>query len=206
MKTLALIGSPRKNGNTDIMADEVLRGACNSGSSVSKIYLDDYNIRPIAEVGDKASERADTRADDDFPDLLEKFLDSDVIVISTPVYWQGLSAQLKCFIDRMSSYWRRAPYAQRFDGKGYIVLCAYGRPEKDHGKWVTEPAKVMVEVLRGYYLGDVCAPNANQKGTVKQYPEIIEACYHIGYESFGKLDDLRSQAPKIQKNAKEKEN
>ena len=52
MKVLALIGSPRKNGNTDIMADEVLRGASDAGSCIGKIYLDDYNVRPIAEVCD----------------------------------------------------------------------------------------------------------------------------------------------------------
>ena len=188
MKYLALIGSPRKNGNTDIMADEVLRGASDAGCSVEKIYLDDYKIRPIADVGDcKTSERIDARSDDDFPGLLEKFLDSDVIVISSPVYWQGLSAQLKCFIDRLSSYFRRPPYAQRFDGKGYIVVCAYGRAEKDHGKWVTEPTKVTVEMLRGHYLGDVCASNVQKKGDVRQYPDIIEACYKLGHETLENL-------------------
>jgi multimeric flavodoxin WrbA len=72
--------------------------------------LDDYYIRPIAEVCDRSPEREDTRSDDDFLKLLEVFLDSDIIIISTPIYWQGLSAQLKCFIDRMSSYWRRPLY------------------------------------------------------------------------------------------------
>lgn len=196
MKALALIGSPRKNGNTDIMADEVLRGVFDAGSTVCKIYLDDYNIRPIAEVCDRSPERQDTRLDDDFPGLLDIFLDSDIIIISTPVYWQGLSAQLKCFLDRMSSYWRRPPYAQRFNGKGYIVLCAYGRPEKIHGTWITEPTKLTVETLRGYYLGDVCAPDTYQKGKVRQYPDIIEACYKIGYEALEQLNILRKQNSK----------
>ena len=66
MKILALISSPRKNGNIDIISDEVLRGASNAGSFVDKIYLDDYNIRPIADVIDKAAEREDARSDDDF--------------------------------------------------------------------------------------------------------------------------------------------
>ena len=86
MKILALIGSPRKNGNTDIMADEVLRGASDAGFSVDKIYLDDYTIRPIQVCDRPAAEREDTRSDDDFPALLKRFLDSDVIVLSTPMY------------------------------------------------------------------------------------------------------------------------
>ena len=191
MKTLALIGSPRKNGNTDIMADEVLRGASDVGSVVDKIYLDDYYIRPIADVIDKAAEREDTRSDDDFPALLERFLDSDIIILSTPVYWFGFSAQLKCFIDRLSSYFRRPPYAQRFDGKGYIALCAYGRSEEFNAKSVTEPAKHIAEGLRGYYIGDVCAPNMYQRGKVKEYPDILTSCYEIGYKALNILDNQK---------------
>ena len=193
MKILALIGSPRKNGNTDIMADEVLKGAFDSGCFVDKIYLDYYNIRPIAEVCDKTTERQDTRSDDDFPALLDKFLNSHIIVISTPVYWFGFSAQLKCFVDRLSSYWRKPPYAQQFDGKGYIVLCAYGRAEDFNAKSITEPVKFMVEVLRGHYLGDVCAPNTYQKGKIKEYPNIIKSCYKIGYKASKNLSILKNK-------------
>lgn len=45
MKILALIGSPRKQGNTDIMADEVLEGAKSMGTVASKIYLDEHYVR-----------------------------------------------------------------------------------------------------------------------------------------------------------------
>ena len=194
MKILALIGSPRKNGNTDIMADEVLKGASDVGCFVDKIYLDDYIIRPIQVCDRPAAEREDTRSDDDFPVLLEKFLDSDIIILSTPVYWFGFSAQLKCFIDRLSSYFRKPPYAQRFDGKGYIALCAYGRSEEFNAKSVTEPAKHIAEVLRGHYLGDVCSANTTYMGKVKEYPDIIKACYNIGYETSEKLNILKNKS------------
>jgi len=178
-EVLALIGSPRKQGNTDIMADEVLEGAKMAGASTSKIYLDDYQVRPIAEVADNTRQRDDPRRDDDFPPLLERFLSADVIVWSTPVYWQGPSAQMKCFLDRMSSYFNHPKYIERFKGKGHIVLCAFGSPEKQHGDWVTKPMKLTVEVLHGLYLGDVCA-SVYQKGKVKQMPEVLEACQKLG--------------------------
>ena len=178
------------------MADEVLRGACDSGSSIDKMYLDDYTIGPIAEVCDHTAERQDTRSDDDFPALLERFMDADVVVIASPVYWFGLSAQSKCFIDRLSSYFNRAPYAQRFDGKGYIVLCAYGRPEKINAESVTEPMKLTVQRLRGHYLGDVCAANTYQKGKIIEYPDILESCHQIGCEAFERLVKARSRRDK----------
>lgn len=179
MEVLALIGSPRKQGNTDIMADEVLEGAKMAGAITSKVYLDDYLVRPIAEVVDNTRQRDDPRHDDDFPLLLERFLSADVIVWSTPVYWQGPSAQMKCFLDRMSSYFNHPKYVERFRGKRHIVLCAFGRPEQRHGDWVTEPMKLTVEVLHGIYLGDVCA-SVYQKGKVRQMPEVLEACRKLG--------------------------
>jgi NAD(P)H-dependent FMN reductase len=188
MRVLALVGSPRKRGNTDTMADEVLRGAGDAGAETSKITLDDCHIRPIGEVGDSSREREDPRQDDDFPALLEQFLHSHIVVWSTPVYWLGPSAQMKCFLDRLSSYFRRPPYAERFDGKGHIVLCAFGRPDPDHGRWVTEPMKVIVEVLRGHYLGDVCA-SAYEKGKVRAMPEVLQACYGLGMRSVKELQE-----------------
>lgn len=53
------------------------------------------------------------------PEVLERFLNADIVVIASPVYWHGVSAQIKCFIDRGSCYFRVPPYAQRFDGTGF---------------------------------------------------------------------------------------
>jgi putative NADPH-quinone reductase len=117
---------------------------------------------------------------------LERFLASDVIVWSTPVYWQGLSAQMKCFLDRMSSYFNRAEYMERFRGKGHVVLCAFGRPEQKHGEWVTEPMKLTVEVLNGTYWGDVCV-SVYQKGRVREMPKVLEACRRLGVKCVHQL-------------------
>ncbi len=179
---LALIGSPRKQGNTDLMADAVLEGARAAGADASKLYLDDYKVRPIGEVADDTRKRDDPRKDDDFPGLLAQFLAADIVVWSTPVYWQGPSAQMKCFLDRMSSYFNHPKYVGRFKGKGHIIVCAYGRPEPRHGDWITESMKITVEVLHGRYLGDVCA-SVYQKGKVRQMPEILQRCRALGSEA-----------------------
>ena len=187
MKAIALLGSPRKEGNTDILASEVLRGAQDAGADIEKVYLDDLWIRPIGEVCDNSREREDARNDDDFTGVLERFLDSDVVVFASPVYWQGVSAQLKCFLDRLSSYFRRPPYAERFDGKGYIVVCTFGRKEMEHGDWITRPMKLAVEVLRGEYLGDICA-SVYEKGRVREMPDVLALAYEMGKEAVAQME------------------
>ncbi|HEY32965.1 MAG TPA: flavodoxin family protein [Dehalococcoidia bacterium] len=194
-KVLALLGSPRKQGNTDIMADEVLEGARAAGANTSKVYLDDYHVRPIAEVADNSRQRDDPRRDDDFPLLLERFLSADIVIWSTPVYWQGPSAQMKCFLDRMSSYFNHPEYVERFRGKGHIVLYAFGRPEQEHGDWITRPMKLTVEVLHGIYLGDICA-SVYQKGKVRQMPEILEACRQLGADAVNAIREQKDRSHK----------
>jgi multimeric flavodoxin WrbA len=180
MKVLALIGSPRKGGNSDILADEVLNGATQAGAKTEKVYLDDFSIRPIGEVADNSRAREDSRADDDFPRILERFLDSEITVWSTPIYWAGVSAQMKCFIDRLSSYFNNPHYTKRFTGKGHIFLCTYGRSDKDYSKMVTEPMKNTIKTLRGIYLGDICVPSCYQKGKIREKPEILEQAFELG--------------------------
>lgn len=186
MKVIVLAGSPRKQGNSDILADEFSRGAQQAAAATDKIYLDEMNIRPIGEVIDNTRQRIDPRCDDDLPAVLERFLDADIAVFATPVYWAGVSAQLKCFIDRMSSYFNREPYVQRFVGKGYVILTTFGRAEPDHGKWVTEPLRLCVRVLKGIYLGELCV-SVYHKGKVRDMPEALQAAFKLGKQAVEKL-------------------
>lgn len=180
MKALALIGSPRKDGNSAILADYVLKGLKENGCVIEKIYLDDYHIRPIGEVIDNSRKRIDSRKDDDLPKILNEFLKADIIIWSTPIYWFGVSAQMKCFIDRLSSYFNVEPYKQRFINKGHIVLCTYGRKEKKHGHWVIDPMKEMIRVIRGKFLGQISVNACYEKGRIKEKTDILIKAQELG--------------------------
>ena len=180
MKALALIGSPRKEGNSAILADYVLKVLKEKGAIIEKIYLDDYYIRPIGEVIDNSRIRTDSRNDDDLPKILNKFLQADVIIWSTPIYWFGVSAQMKCFIDRLSSYFNVEPYKQKFINKGHIVLCTYGRKEKKHAHWVITPMKEMIKVIRGKFLGQVSVNACYEKGKIKERKDILIKARKLG--------------------------
>ena len=187
VKVLALIGSPRKAGNSDILADEVLKGTRQAGGKTDKVYLDDFSIRPIGEVIDDSRARDDSRADDDFPKILEIFLNSEIIVWSTPIYWAGVSAQMKCFIDRLSSYFNRPQYAEQFTGKGHVFLCTFGRDDNDYSKMVTKPMRNTIETLRGVYLGEICVPSCYQKGKILEKREILEQAFALGKNAVMRL-------------------
>jgi len=180
MKVLILAGSPRKGGNTDILADEAARGARESGAQVEKVYLDDFRIRPIGEVGDVIGQRVDTRADDDFLAVFGRFTEADAVIFATPVYWQGVSAQTKCFIDRLSAYIKKPGY--RIGGKAFAVITTFGAP--DQGKWVTESIKPAVKFLGGTYAGDL-AVCVTKKGEVRANAGAMKAAYELGRKLAG---------------------
>jgi len=179
MKVIALISSPRKGGNTDILTDEFLRGAADMGAETEKVYMDDLHIRPIAEVGDVVAERVDQRADDDAPKLLERVLDADVVLFGAPVYWQGVPAQLKCFVDRFSCYLGQSWFKQRMRGTGFAVICTYGAPDPEEAKWVTEPIKVWARFVNAKYIGDVCVC-VFKKGAVRGNADALRQAYEFG--------------------------
>ncbi|WP_175559267.1 flavodoxin family protein [Sediminibacillus albus] len=100
---LALLGSSRKEGNSEHLAKKAL-----ADIDYTSIYLRDYQINPILDKRHDAE--GFTSVNDDYERLLEAFLAHDIIVFATPLYWFGMSGQMKNFFDRWSQYMRDSRY------------------------------------------------------------------------------------------------
>ena len=104
-KVLILSGSPRKDGNSDILCEEFARGAQEVGNEVEKIRVSAKKIAPCSacyycrDHGGKCTHK------DDMAETLQKMIDADVLVLSSPVYFYSIDAQLKAVIDRTVARW-----------------------------------------------------------------------------------------------------
>ncbi|NLO07743.1 MAG: flavodoxin family protein [candidate division WS1 bacterium] len=176
---VALCGSPRRGGNTELMTDAFLEGAQSEGAVVEKFFLDEMDIRPIGPVGDVFEEREDVRADDDARMVLERMAAADIVVYASPVYWQGVSAQLKCLIDRQSAYYMAPWLREGMKGCGIFVITAYGAPTEDQSHWVIEPVKFWARNFGAKYLGEI-AVNAAKLGQVAQMPGVLDEAREKG--------------------------
>jgi multimeric flavodoxin WrbA len=112
MKVSGIIGSPKKNGNVDLLVSEVLRGAQTKGAQISKIYLNDLSIKPCQSCG-KDPYPKHCLFNDDMNMIYATLESSDVIVLGSPVYFETVSAQTKLMIDRCNCL---TPYVKRSDG------------------------------------------------------------------------------------------
>jgi len=99
LKLLAIIGSPRPNGNTNYLVEQALGEAEKLGAQTDKIVLSQYEVNPCLGHKDCASFKS-CRQKDDTGWILDRFCEADGVILATPVYYYNVSAQMKAFIDR----------------------------------------------------------------------------------------------------------
>ena len=110
-KVLVISTSPRKGGNSDVLADEFVRGAQEGGNSVEKVTLYDKVIGFCKGcLVCQSTRRCVIR--DDADAIAQKMLTADVIVFATPIYYYGMCGQMKTMLDRSNPLFS-ADYAFR---------------------------------------------------------------------------------------------
>jgi multimeric flavodoxin WrbA len=104
MKILAIAASPRRHGNSETLLDYALQGARSAGADTEKVILPSLEIKPC-HGSDTCLKRARCFILDDMKVLLDKIDKADAVLISSPVYFGSITAQLKAAIDRCQPLW-----------------------------------------------------------------------------------------------------
>ncbi len=178
MNILGIAGSPRKEGNTDLLLNEALRSASECGGNTEKVYLDDLEIRPCkACMVCKSKGRCVVQ--DDMQDLIPKLQQAKVVIIATPVYWFSCSAQVKAFIDRWFSL-IGPDYSSQMQGKkgALIAACAQG----DLGM-LQGVEKLFADIFafnKMEFVGKVLCPGVVDAGDAKSKTEALAEAAELG--------------------------
>lgn len=98
-KVLVISTSPRKGGNSDLLADEFIRGAQDAGNTVEKVTLYDKSIG-FCKGCLSCLNTCRCVIHDDADIIAQKMLTADVLVFATPVYYYGMCGQMKTMLDR----------------------------------------------------------------------------------------------------------
>lgn len=103
-KVLAIMGSPRKNKNTDKLLDEFSNNLNKELYTIEKVYLTNLEIKACTgcEFCNKTGNCAKI---DDMTELYETIDNSQVIIVAAPVYFNSLNGLTKNMIDRCQRYW-----------------------------------------------------------------------------------------------------
>lgn len=128
MQTVIVLGSPRKNANSETLAKVVAEELEKGGHTVDYIRLNSLDIRPCQGCGgcDKTGKCV---LKDDLTPLYEQVDAADRVIFTSPVYFYSVSAQLKGFMDRMQAGWSRkynlkVRFRQGEGRRGYLIATA----------------------------------------------------------------------------------
>jgi multimeric flavodoxin WrbA len=188
MKLLGLMGSPRIGGNTDILLDKALEGAAAGGAEVEKIVVDKLRISPCREYyGCLRDGNCVIR--DDMDEIYPKLIGSDSVIVASPIFFYGLSSQLKVLIDRCQALWARK-YILKQDLHDSNRRGAFIGVGATKGKQLFDGSILTVryffQAIGVTYINELLLRGIDKKGEVKGHPEALEAAYELGIKLFRK--------------------
>ena len=174
-KVLIISSSPRKGGNSDVLCDEILKGAAESGHNVEKIFLKDKKINYCTGCGFCAdNDYTVCSQKDDMPEILDKMQQADTIIFSTPIYFYAMSGQMKTFIDRIC-----ARYTHIVNKEFYYVMTAADRSENTVQYTLGEFKGLMACLNNPVEKGYLFAKGVWKKGEIHNTPYLKQA-YELG--------------------------
>jgi multimeric flavodoxin WrbA len=137
VKIIAFNGSPRPGGNTEILLTEALKPLRESGHVVTVFKLNGMDIKPCQDCGGCTTTGVCIQKDN-MQKVFDAIREADRIILASPIFFFGLSAQTKAMIDRCQAFWcekyllKKEIPAGPYGRKGLLLLV--GGMKKETGK------------------------------------------------------------------------
>ena len=100
MLIIGISGSPRVDGNTDLILNEALKAAVSNGAEVKLIRISDYHLEPCNACM-TCFKTGKCIIPDDGQKLYDEIKKANGVILASPSYFQGVTGQMKIFIDRI---------------------------------------------------------------------------------------------------------
>ncbi len=186
LSCLALACSPRKNGNTALLARQALDACAAAGCATEYLHLAGFNYQPC-----QACEGCNTTGrcvlKDDAGMLYEKILAADRIILAAPIYSMGICAQAKTFIDRAQQFWATKYLLKRnvitdqnrLARQGIFISCAGSTLPKvfDGARQV---ANYFFQMLEIELLASLCFDGVDHQGEILNHATAMTRAAEYG--------------------------
>lgn len=177
-KVIIISSSPRRKGNSEILCEQFQKGALESGCDVEKINLNDYTIHPCIACDYCRKHDSVCFHQDDAHQIIQKMIDADIWVLSTPVYFYSVSAQMKLLIDRF--YAREYAIRESSKHKKVYYIVTSGAPDLNKHTATIESLRGFIQVLRTVdEAGVINGAGAFELGDVTHHLAYLQA-YQMG--------------------------
>ncbi len=184
MNVIVFMGSPRRNGNTDLLLKETVRGIEDAGVAVKVFNLNLMKIKACQDCGG-CNETGKCIFDDEMNMIYDEIRAADRIVLASPIFFFALSAQAKVMIDRCQSFWCEKYLMDKplepgpFGRKGLLLLV--GGMKQDIGIKCGEAcAKAFFRTVSVTEHESLFYLNIDQKGDILKHPTALKDAYEAG--------------------------
>ncbi len=175
MKAIGIVGSPRKNGNTEILTAHCLKAIAEEGLDTELVRLAGLDIKGCNGCG-YCFENEGCSIEDDLQPIVPKLVESDAIIVASPVYYGSATALVKGFLERV----------------GFMTRSAGGLAGKVGGPLVVARRAgqnfTFAELLFWFHIMQIINPGSTywnvafgrEKGEVEQDEEGLNIAWHFG--------------------------
>lgn len=187
MKVLGVGGSPRANGNTDMILAAIISGAQDAGAETERVHLRDYTITPCIGCEQCRKDLTCSRFLDGMHLLYPKIEEADALVLGSPTYNYNVPAEMKAFIDRLYPYYiftddRPRRYSSRLaDRARRVVVFAVCEQTDPSEKGFALEAMSRPLAALGYEVKEqVPIHGFFDRGSVRQDESVMRRAYETG--------------------------
>lgn len=169
-KILVLTGSPRRNGNTDLMVEAFIEGMVENNNDVVRIDTARSKINGCLNCGYCGLHNGECVLKDGMNDIYSQIQEADMVVFATPLYYYGFSSQLKAVIDRFhakSSIGGIKPLKS--------ALLSVGADDLQAFYPLVETYKAIVNYLKWEDLGILTLAGIEEKNAIKETDGLAKA-------------------------------
>ena len=175
---LIFLGSPRKNGNTEQLANAFSMGAHEAGHRCEMIRLSALTIRPCRACGACWTNSRPCIQRDEMTDIYPKIDEANVLVFASPVYYYSWSAQIKTLFDRFFPYAHQN--AERLTKKETVLLTAAEENDPTVFDGIRASYFACAQYLEWQNIGAVFAHNSGIPGAVADSGDWLEQAKKLG--------------------------
>jgi len=185
MKVLGIMGSPRRQSNTEILLDKALEGAAGAGAEVEKVLVSRLKITPCMEIY-ACLKDGNCSIKDDMDPLYRKLVEADHVILASPIFFYSITGQAKAIVDRCQALWVRRHVLKtgvddRRERRGAFISVGATKGEKLFDGAVLT-VKYFFDAIGVKYTGDLLIRGIDKKGQIEEQTGALEDAFRLGQE------------------------
>lgn len=186
LKAIAFLGSPRKDGNTDLLLQHAVKGMEETGIHVRIFNLNLMNITPCQNCGG-CEKTGECVIEDDMSVIYPEIRTASRIILASPIFFFGLSAQTKAMIDRCQSFWcekylLKRPLPEGSYGRKGLLLLVGGMKKEIGVECSGATGKAFFRTVSVKEHKTLSFLGVDAKGAILEHPSALEEAFLAGKE------------------------